>query len=122
MPDALEAKKRSEIMRGNKLISLSTVDVTRIDGKYYIYSSIIKKITNYIKSKKHKDTFFFLNVDLEMTKCIDNRSIDISSQINSNVYYSNIQGAIEDLYVENHGTILFMLIYLTQNKNFYLFL
>lgn len=37
-----------------------------------------------------------MNVDLEMTKCIDNRYIDISSQINSNVYYSNIQGAIED--------------------------
>ncbi len=36
MPDALEAKKRSEIMRGNKLISLSTVDVTRIDGRKFV--------------------------------------------------------------------------------------
>lgn len=37
-----------------------------------------------------------MNVDLEMTKCIDNKSMDISSQDSSNAYSDNLQGAIED--------------------------
>lgn len=100
MPNALLAKKKLEVERGNRLISLSTVDVTKIDGKYYVYHTVIQKITNYIKSKKHKDVFFYLNVDLEMAKCVDNKSIDISSQDSSDVYHANLQVAIEDFVCE----------------------
>ena len=107
MPDALLAKKRSEIMRGNRLISLSDIDMIHIDGKYYVYGALIQKIVSYIKSKKHKDVFFYLNVDLDERKIVGPHSIYILGQYISSVHQSNLQNAIENFVCDQVSNHLF---------------